>query len=817
MEYSKQDTPLQCEREPIHIVNRIQPCGTLLVVDSDLRVVQCSANAVNMLPRDYVFNLDEDVAVPNGPTAESMGLDPRLDSIIGNDLSLLLQPEAVEQIASLVSICSTGRQSGTHHQRKTSVIRDSRRFSRSENNSDSGPGGRRFSHTDSLASSFSSLLGSVDEPEGVQFSNSGDAARNFLIRSKGTSTMNAEKRSCSVTQSGEFFLLELEDLHLGLDDDAIPNWGKFNGAENDGEEEDTAMTVVEDLGDRDVMLFMEGIAKELRQCWSIEEMASLVCSRIMAETPYDRGMVYRFDPGDDSGEVIYESFRRDARQICRKDPWLGLRFPASDIPRQARELFMRNTLRYIYDVNGNDWPLYPSKTRGSKVGGDPRYTDLSMCRLRGSSYVHLEYLRNMQVTSSLTIAIIVNKRLWGLYSFHGYREPIMPNARTRFLCEMASIMTSMVMESLTKVEEHRRLMDMERTMVQLHSKYPSMTEFMEVNYEVLMNLLDINMISFRIHRPVRNIHSFQMGKPSTSEKVEDGKNGDSFERGGILSDEVFDCLYDTYGQVCRDYGTVFIDEQKSHPTLVAAGLHTLAFFHLKGIDVVLSRQAVVEKVQWGGDPDKKLEPNGTLTPRNSFAAYVKGHLKKGKPWDEADKTIISRLAEQIEKYRTNEVFAEQTEAIQTLTEQKQQALEESRSNFDFFALMAHELRTPFHGILGSLEAMREDPALANNEMLRTAELCGKNMIKILDDILLVAKGSYSLKLEEQSVDVLDFLRQAIADMTSYAYMEGVSIRVRKEDVYHSWLYSDFSRIRQVVHNLISNAIKFSDRSGGLFF
>lgn len=106
--------------------------------------------------------------------------------------------------------------------------------------------------------------------------------------------------------------------------------------------------------------------------------------------------------------------------------------------------------------------------------------------------------------------------------------------------------------------------------------------------------------------------------------------------------------------------------------------------------------------------------------------------------------------------------------------------------------------------------MREDPLLANNEMLRTAELCGKNVLKILDDILLVAKGSYSLELEEQSVDVLDFLRQTLADMTSYAYMEGVSIRVRKEDVFHRRLHSDFSRIRQVVHNLISNAIKFSE-------
>ena len=124
---------------------------------------------------------------------------------------------------------------------------------------------------------------------------------------------------------------------------------------------------------------------------------------------------------------------------------------------------------------------------------------------------------------------------------------------------------------------------------------------------------------------------------------------------------------------------------------------------------------------------------------------------------------------------------------------------------------AHELRTPFHGVLGSLDAMREDPTLANNQLLNNAYMSGKNMIRILDDILLVAKGSYGLKIHEEAVDVSEFLRQTIADMRNFAYMEGVSLRVRKEDVHIApRLVSDFNRIRQVVHNLISNAIKFSE-------
>lgn len=428
----------------------------------------------------------------------------------------------------------------------------------------------------------------------------------------------------------------------------------------------------------------------------------------------------------------------------------------------------------------------------------------------------------MKVTSTLVIAIIVNKRLWGLYSFHGYRQPIVPSARTRFLCEMASVMTSMVMESLTRMGDHKRLMDVEKTMHHLHSK--NIVDFMDEHCEHLMKTLDVNLIAFKMEEK-GTIRLYKDGLDGLSSATivafdqcdhHDAKMGTSNNSGddgtsdGQIKWSTFNSLFDTYGQICHNYGVVFIDDQKSHPALTEAGLHTLAYFHLRGLAILLSRQPTIERVEWGGDPDKKLQPDGTLSPRNSFAAYMKNHLKKGRPWDSTDRRLVNRLAEQIERYRSHELFEEQTEAMQTLEEDKQKAIDDAKVNFDFFALMAHELRTPFHGILGSLEAMREDPALRDNELLRTAEHCGKNMIKILDDILLVAKGAYSLQLEEQTVNVEEFLRSALGDMTSYAYMEGVSVRVRKTDVFHENLSSDFSRIRQVLNNLISNAIKFSE-------
>lgn len=709
-----------CEPKiPVYIINRIQSCGCLLVVDSDLKLVQCSTNAVKLLPEYYKDGVSNNTVAtaatdvkcdpPSSPVVTPSPEDlAKLQQIIGKHLSHLLNSEAVEHVRNVIQAAGA-------------------------------PG------TES------------------------EATRNFLIRSKGLFGLlgNGQPRaSCSVIQSGEHFLLEIEN---GQEDE-------HNDAEQKGAD-----------GEKDVMMFMEGISKELRKCWSIEEMASLVCSNIMAETPYDRGMVYRFDH-DDSGEVIYESFRHDAKTNCKNDSFLGLRFPATDIPRSSRELFMKNTLRFVYNVNGQDWPLYPSTVPTSM--GENKFTDLSLCRLRGSASCHLHYLQNMGVTSTMVIAIIVNKRLWGLYSFHGYRQPLVPTARTRFLCEMASIMTSMVMESLTRAADHKRLMDMESIMYKLNKS--SIMNFMQDSHEALKRLLDVNLIAFRVHEPF-SVTTYR---------------GDGSDE--TISPQVFECLSDTYGGICKDYGAVFIDHQKSHKTLVENGLHTFAFFHFPGLDVVLSRQKTTEKVQWGGDPQKKMEPDGSLTPRNSFAAYVKDHQRQGKPWHDIDKQMVNRFIDQIEKYRSKEIFREHAETIHTLREEKDQAIDDAKSNFDFFAHMAHELRTPFHGILGSLEAMREDPRLNSNELLKTAELCGKNMIKILDDILLVAKGSYSLQLEEHPADISEFLKNTLDEMKSYAYMQGVSVRIRKEDILHDHCKGDFDRLRQVINNLINNAIKFSD-------
>lgn len=138
---------------------------------------------------------------------------------------------------------------------------------------------------------------------------------------------------------------------------------------------------------------------------SAEDFNQLVAEQVRLLTGYDRVMVYRFRH-DDSGEVVAESRGSEVPS------YLGLRYPASDIPAQARALYLRNRIRVIPDARYTPVPILPDRT----AQGAP--LDLGQLALRSVSPVHLEYLHNMGVAASMSISIIAGGRLWGLIACH---------------------------------------------------------------------------------------------------------------------------------------------------------------------------------------------------------------------------------------------------------------------------------------------------------------------------------------------------------------------------------------------------------------
>ncbi|WP_028637914.1 SpoIIE family protein phosphatase [Nocardioides sp. URHA0032] len=163
---------------------------------------------------------------------------------------------------------------------------------------------------------------------------------------------------------------------------------------------------------------------------SVHELAGHLAHEVREITAFDRVMVYRFDP-EWNGEVIAEERRADL------NPFLGLHYPSTDIPAQARRLYTVNWTRLIADTGYEPVPLHPVFDPGT---GAP--LDLSFATLRSVSPIHLEYLSNMGVTASMSVSIVVEDRLWGLVACHHYSGPHRPShdarAAAEFLGQVAS-------------------------------------------------------------------------------------------------------------------------------------------------------------------------------------------------------------------------------------------------------------------------------------------------------------------------------------------------------------------------------------------
>ena len=202
----------------------------------------------------------------------------------------------------------------------------------------------------------------------------------------------------------------------------------------------------------------------IRKTTSMADLAQEAARQLKLLTGFDRVMVYRFHP-DGSGEVIAEVAGPGL------EPFLGLHYPASDIPRQARQLYQRNWLRIIADINAAPAPLLSTPVHNAGL------LDLSMSVLRAVSPIHIEYLRNMGVAASMSVSILRDGKLWGLFACHHY-APHHLSFEKRTAAELFGQMYSWLLEARERETDiayetrahHIQERLIERAAAQAHSK-----------------------------------------------------------------------------------------------------------------------------------------------------------------------------------------------------------------------------------------------------------------------------------------------------------------------------------------------------------
>ena len=477
--------------------------------------------------------------------------------------------------------------------------------------------------------------------------------------------------------------------------------------------------------------------------------------QVRALTGFDRVMVYRFDE-QGSGEVIAESVAPGT------DSFLGQRYPASDIPSQARKLYVRNIFRVIADVNGVPVPVIP------RLDDKGHALDQSLSVLRAVSPIHIEYLKNMGVAASLSISIIVEGKLWGLFACHHY-SPRLPAFAYRTAAELFGQMFSLMLESRERQEaaeyENRARAVADRMMATIAQ-----------DNRLLENPSWIGDMVFDTI-PADGVGVWLDGAVARSGLAPDH---DQFA-------QIVQHLNETGGsQVFSSNSIQSLLRDAASYADRAAGMIAIPLSRSPRDYVILFRSEQLRSVRWAGNPQKPVElgPNGDrLTPRKSFELW--SELVKGQslPFSAAEKRIAETLRSGILDVLVR--LSEAAEQERARAHEKQQLL---------IAELNHRVRNILALIRGLMSQSRSSGAQSVEDFISTLDHRIRAMARAHDQITADRWGPARLR------DLIETEAGAyLGEKRSRVKLEGPNLLIQP---------SAFTTLALVVHELVTNAAKY---------
>jgi two-component system, chemotaxis family, sensor kinase Cph1 len=510
----------------------------------------------------------------------------------------------------------------------------------------------------------------------------------------------------------------------------------------------------------DEMVLIQAALARFESARTVRAFVQILADEMRNFLDVRRAMVYQFLP-DWTGEIVAECCTSGVEQ-----QYVDLRFPATDIPAPARDVFRKNWTREIRDVEARPVELTPNDPNLSNR------TDLSRSLYRAASPIHIEYLKNMGVRSTLTGTIRVGDSLWGLLACHHDRPleiGIKKRSSIELLLELASLRLSQMLSE--KSSAHRG---------QVRS---AVSEFEEGLKQLNFLRLDQNLETLGSLVESDSVAVFQSNHWKTN---------------GTLKPESLFRMKDYVQELSSDQvvSTTSCPAEVSGPYPGVLQLRSgddYAIFWLRRIEEYT--------IRWAGDP-RKAELSGPvedrLSPRSSFQQYVEKVENQSAPWSEHDFWALEELAGAVQ--RAALFIAERSEL-------QKQALQRSNEELEAFAFMAsHDLQEPIRGIYNYTEALLEEHS---DTLGKGGSSLAQGVLSLADRMnLLIRDLLHYARLGERDTTMTlvntERLVQNIVDFAFAAHREEI---VADGDLPEVYGYDTF--IGEVFTNLISNAVKYT--------
>lgn len=572
---------------------------------------------------------------------------------------------------------------------------------------------------------------------------------------------------------------------------------------------------------------------------NLEELGTRIVNEIKALTDFDRVMIYRFNEKGD-GFVIAEAKEPEL------EPFLGLHYPATDVPQQARYLYTQNWLRLIPDISYKPSSLiHRSATSSSELDPAPNVrldvhppinlereaiddrsvkpkikpkinpkakpkinpepnsklasktvktaneqspTDLSFSVLRSVSPLHVEYMQNMGVAATMVISLLHNGQLWGVIACHHY-HPKFISYGLRTVCEfLGQLMSAEIVhkEVNDNIDYQLQLKDIQSVLVGRLARGMDFFAALVSEADLLLKLTAATGLVIC----------------SGNDRVAIGQTPDETALTALL-----EWLPDQF-----DRDLLMTDTLASlYPPAAAyasaaSGLLAMAISKLQHRYILWFRPEVLQTVTWAGKPNNKeerVQANGTtiLIPRRSFEAWQETVRGTALPWLPCEISGVLELRQAIV-----EIVLRQADALTSLN----QDLQRMNSELDAFAYLAsHDLKEPLRGIHNYATFLLEDygKILAGDgaEKLNTLVRLTQRMDLLIDSLLRFSRlGRQELQMRPIHLNAM--LDETVAMFRMNHQWEDCDIRINDT---LPIVWGDYSLVEEIFINLIANGLKYN--------